>query len=280
MIAIALLLFSFTNAFACKISEYESGTCSYRYLPKSYKNSTVKERQARKLALAQWKNGTEGGPCEDGEGEHCMSFCGKYIANYYPPCVPNVESIDADRNFPDGRWKSFNVKTKDRWIEQETIRIIEERIAIETNKTARKLGIDEFGNKGKTKRRFHKNRACQEAYRKYMCWINFPRCDDDEESLPMCQSVCLNFFRTCGYEEDLWMCDGDNLIDNQVSSEPNERDPSYDFVGAPFKKNEYGRRKKPIEVCTPSIKGSASIFQTSKLVMSLGFALSVILIIP
>ena len=29
----------------------------------------------------------------------------------------------------------------------------------------------------------------------------------------MCQSVCENFFRVCGYDNDLWMCQN-NMIDN------------------------------------------------------------------
>ena len=53
----------------------------------------------------------------------------------------------------------------------------------------------------------------KDAYKRYFCWVNFPRCDEFEETLPMCQSVCENFFRVCGYDNDLWMCQN-NMIDN------------------------------------------------------------------
>lgn len=100
----------------------------------------------------------------------------------------------------------------------------------------------------------------KDAYKQYFCWVNFPRCDEFEETLPMCQSVCENFFRVCGFDEDLWMCK--NIIDNEFDIESKSIDTklSY-FPGEPFKKNEYEAKKRssiPKEVCTPSIKGSAS----------------------
>jgi hypothetical protein len=79
----------------------------------------------------------------------------------------------------------------------------------------------------------------------------------------MCQSVCENFFRVCGYEKGFWMCD--DLIDNADISASVKRDPSHIFPGAPFKANEYRRRKEPLEVCTPSIKGKANIAHSSLL---------------
>ena len=93
-----------------------------------------------------------------------MPFCGKYIANYYPPCVPAPAALAPDDNFPEGRFHNHTTKTKDRWVEQTVLSIISRRIEIETNKTAKKLGVDEHGRKGKrTKIRFHKNKACQVA---------------------------------------------------------------------------------------------------------------------
>lgn len=78
--------------------------------------------------------------------------------------------------------------------------------------------------------------------------MNFPRCDNFEESLPVCQSSCENFFQVCNYKEDLWRCESE--IDTTKTF----------FPGEPFKKNEYLPKSKdePKIVCTPSIKGSAS----------------------
>lgn len=162
-------------ALACHIHGTDSGLCSFRYMPSTYLNETVNEKKAREIARSQWANGTEG-PCMNGEGDHCMPFCGKYIAAYYPVCVPKSQAINGDHNFPNGRFKYHTIQSKDRWVERTVASTIEQRIAVETNKTARKLGVDEHGQPGKTKVRFYKNRDCQEAYKRYFCYLNFPRC--------------------------------------------------------------------------------------------------------
>ena len=160
-------LFRFSKG--CQIQGTDSGQCTYRYLPETHKNETVKEKQARKIAQSLWA-------CDD--GDNCMHYCGKYIAAYYPVCVPQASFFSRDQNFPQGRFLSHTVREKDRWVEENVLAMIEERISIETNKTARKLGVDEFGSKGRTKVRFHKNKACQESYKKFACWLNFPRCGE------------------------------------------------------------------------------------------------------
>lgn len=266
-------------AWACHIHGTDSGVCSFRYLPSTYMNETVNEKKAREIAKSQWANGTDGS-CMQGEGDHCMPFCGKYIAAYYPVCVPKTQAFDGDHNFPRGRFKYHTVQSKDRWVERTVASMIEQRIALETNKTARQLGVDEHGKPGKTRVRFHKNRDCQEAYKRYFCYLNFPRCgklllklrmpaaliynnlhhvsnlvDDFEQSLPLCQSVCQNFFRACGMEEDLWRCN--EIVDNQITA--SEKAQDHFFPGAPFKKNEYNRRNMPTDVCTPSIKGASTL---------------------
>jgi hypothetical protein len=47
------------------------------------------------------------------------------------------------------------------------------------------------------KKRFSGNADCQNAYKNYLCWLNFPRCNDESESLIMCRSVCENYFKSC-----------------------------------------------------------------------------------
>jgi hypothetical protein len=78
----------------------------------------------------------------------------------------------------------------------------------------------------------------------------------------MCQSACENFFRVCGYDEDLWMCKPvmDDDFDMESTEKLNDVSQLY-FPGAPFKRNEYKfdkRKGEPKEVCTPSIQGSSS----------------------
>jgi len=161
----------------CEIHGTDSGVCTYRYLPETYINATTKEKKARQIALTNWANDTDG-PCKNGEGDHCMPFCGRYIAAYYPVCTPTPNALERDQNFPNGRFQDHNTRSKDRWVEEQVTSIIDNRIAIETNRTARRLGVDEYGRKGTTKIRFHKNKDCRDAYTRYMCWLNFPRCGE------------------------------------------------------------------------------------------------------
>lgn len=115
-----------------------------------------------------------------------MPFCGRYIANYYPPCVPNpgVATFEKDQNFPEGRNRRYTTRFKDRWVEEQVTGIIDGRIDVETNQSAKNLGVDGYGRKGsKAKIRFHKNKACQDAYKRYFCWLNFPRCDEFQGEL-------------------------------------------------------------------------------------------------
>ena len=50
------------------------------------------------------------------------------------------------------------------------------------------------------------NQDCIDAFKRYMCSINFPRCDENEESLGTCESTCMNLFYTCGFSKDLYRC--------------------------------------------------------------------------
>ena len=102
------------------------------------------------MANINWANGTDG-PCKEGEGSHCMPFCGRYIAHYYPPCVPNAGvALNRDKNFPEGRYHGHNTREKDRWVEEQVTSIIETQIGLEAKK--------------KAKKRFYKNKTCQVCF--------------------------------------------------------------------------------------------------------------------
>ncbi len=132
---------------SCKIQGTESGVCTYRYLPSFYQDGTRTKREAIDMANLNWANGTDG-PCKDGEGDHCMPFCGRYIAHYYPPCVPNAGvALERDKNFPLGRFHRHNTREKDRWVEEQVTSIIEKQVDLEAKK--------------KAKKRFYKNKTCQ-----------------------------------------------------------------------------------------------------------------------
>lgn len=57
--------------------------------------------------------------------------------------------------------------------------------------------MDEYGMEAKIKTRFTGNTDCQNAFKNYMCYLNFPRCDDEERSLILCRTVCENFVKAC-----------------------------------------------------------------------------------
>ena len=49
-----------------------------------------------------------------------MPFCGRYIASYYPPCVPDPGvALYRDQNFPNGRFQDHTTRAKDRWVEEQ-----------------------------------------------------------------------------------------------------------------------------------------------------------------
>lgn len=243
----------------CQIHGTESGVCTRRYLPLS----SALEDIERSRSL--W--------------ERDVPFCGRFVASYFRPCVPSGPAASwsaADKNFPEGRAVAAGddggvedvglIREKDAWVERTVNDVVRSR-------------IDQEGRQGS--KHYWKNDDCQEAYARYLCWLNFPRCDDsDDASLPMCQSgkrkhplqrrllltkrtlidkrlvllpardatsVCENLFRVCGFSSDLWRCEQD-LVEPEDEYGPTAS--SY-FPGQPFARND---RDNPI--CTPSIKGA------------------------
>ena len=63
-------------------------------------------------------------------------------------------------------------------------------------------GLNEFGEGGWIVYRFNEEvdeeKTCMNAFKNYFCWLNFPRCDDEDESLVMCRSACENLHLACG----------------------------------------------------------------------------------
>ena len=65
---------------------------------------------------------------------------------------------------------------------------------------------------------------CEYAYKRYMCYMNFPRCDDEGKSLILCRSVCENYANACGISKDLNRC-GPNEFYGAEEPEIPELDP-------------------------------------------------------
>jgi len=153
-VILANLLLVAQLSFGCVIHNSNSGVCTKKYLPVS-DDLQVEEAKAR------WQ--------ED------LPFCGKYVGNYYSPCVPAMPTTDwtaLDANFPEGRLALsdgdnahpedvYSIKSKDKWIEETVMSTIASRIELEKQQGSR--------------RHYFKNKDCQEAYGRYLCWLNFPR---------------------------------------------------------------------------------------------------------
>lgn len=226
---------------ACNIHGTNSGICTNEYRPSSYAiDGNALNVEAIQQAKAKWQSD--------------MPYCGRYIANYYSPCVPSRPSDEwasPDANFQFGRLMKgetketmtdvASIQTKDKWVEETVTSTIQSRIELE-----REQGSSHY--------HFYQNKDCQEAFARYSCWLNFPRCDEFfENSLPLCQSACENFFRACKFETDLWRCEAD------VVHGDNEYDIRAYFPGQPFTKNAFvPKSNTPLPICTPSIKGDAS----------------------
>ena len=145
---------------SCKLQGTDSGVCTYQYLPETYQNDTTDEKRARQISQEKWA-------CED--ASTCAPFCGRFIAAYYPVCVPTPNPYP-NRQF------NHTIIMKDRWVEEQFNLIVSNRFKINTE--SRSLGVDDDEEKRKSDNPFHKNKACQDAYKRYFCWLNFPRCGE------------------------------------------------------------------------------------------------------
>jgi hypothetical protein len=112
--------------------------------------------------------------------------------------------------------------------------------------------------------------AASVSLRRFMCYLNFPRCDEEGRSLILCRSVCENYMTSCGYDKELWRCGNPQYLGAEKPEIPLQNDATgeYDitwrapFPGAPFRDNEFDESDPenpfPIVVCTPSVMGAAT----------------------
>lgn len=185
------------------------------------------------------------------EVESEMPFCGSVVR--YTSCVPREYSW-----FP-----NHTLAKKDLWAKQMYTTVLERRIAIERGRFPEMPEPWEAAD-GNAITRFYNNEDCMNAYKNFLCWLNFPRCDEQGETMMLCESVCVNFFRACKYTADMERCyepafyggkeaESDALVDDNGL-------PIYlraFFPGTPFRKNGFTLDGAPLPICTPSIRDSA-----------------------
>lgn len=90
---------------------------------------------------------------------------------------------------------------KDKWLANAYMSLVAQRQAIEEGTLApndpSKVSYVAAGDT--VTRRFTasggRGADCAGAYKAYACWLAFPRCDGSRHSLPICRSVCENFFK-------------------------------------------------------------------------------------
>jgi hypothetical protein len=266
---ITLFSTSFLTVKACYIAGTDSGTCY-----------TVFETNAG----VQTNVFDEGcNPTVDGKATgQCSLFCGDILSEMGSICVPRLDPTFANHTY----------QSKDAWVKDMFYRIVEERKALEMNETLKDLQVDEYGNEGEVVQRFWNGDVedpngikfiakdggteitdCEKSFRRYMCYLNFPRCDDEKNSLIMCRSVCENYMRACQIPQWLHRCGEAKYMYDSAPEKPNQNPETLEFdmyyrapfPGAPFRDYEEDDSVDPVRViprCTPSVKGdSVSLHQ-------------------
>lgn len=194
-----------------------------------------------------------------------MPFCGEVVK--YPACLPKYQSLPPTTSHQYGRWTNHTILKKDQWVMENYFNFVESRIEIETNRTLKRQGKNEYGDSGRVIKRFHKNKDCQNSYKNYFCFINFPRCDVERDlTLPTCRSVCENYMKSCKYERGLWRCGKSKFFNGYEPEKPiysqlNSKNVTYlrdYFPGQPFRENKYSKGGSELPICTPALKGSSS----------------------
>lgn len=207
--------------------------------------------------------GRDAGTCVDIERvAHRMPFCAGQTQ--YRVCVPSDTTAAVF-----GAGANVSMEAKDGWARRTFDAFLSERLAMEGG-TLRPddPAFANFTEPGeKVAKRFTDNRDCVQAYRNYLCYLNFPRCDGKDESMLLCASVCENMMKACRVPKYLWRCGNpryfggtapegasdDQLFDN-VGVPYYARAP---FPGSPFASNQFELNGDPVAVCTPSLKSGS-----------------------
>ena len=239
---------------------------------------------APRAARACYLQGVDTGECVAGNAFAAAApFCADTVGGGadYRVCVPRQYDF-----FP-----NLTTTHKDAWVASTVAYVMARRAAIEqtgqppSGDTAPLRGW-EGGMLPQSQWHYVGNGDCARAYKNFICYMNFPRCDATGESLVLCRSVCENFFASCRIADFLNRCYNpqyygakDKEADTNVDSNGLPIYSRYFLPGMPFRDIEYasaipllGGNKdtstppKPlfwqeltplVTVCTPSLPGAA-----------------------
>ena len=228
---------------------------------------------APRAARGCYIQGVDSGVCVTGEAFAVGApFCASTLggAAGYSVCVPREYDF----------YPNLTLSRKDAWVQAAHAYTVARRRSIELTggppaSDPAPLDADwEGGLLKQSQWHFQANDECAAAYRNFICYMNFPRCDAKGESLILCRSVCENFFRSCRIADFLNRCYDhpefygakEKEADINVDSHGLPVYSRYFLPGMPFRDIEYAETPKLIggaltplkEVCTPSVPGGAA----------------------
>lgn len=191
--------------------------------------------------------GHDSGVCVDADVVASRApFCSGVIS--YRACVP--------KEYP---WfPNHTLSKKDAWIADTLASVKARRLSIEGGAFPEDVQPWEGGGP-QTAKRFSSNPDCEQAYKNYICFMNFPRCDAQQQSMMLCRSVCTNYFRSCNYPEDMVRCfapenQGGKTPEDSTNTDPETGLPILTrapYPGQPFRDNVViNGIERP--VCTPA----------------------------
>ena len=112
-----------------------------------------------------------------------LPFCGEYLL--FPVCVPARQPL-----FP-----GWDAVAKDSLLKTQFEKNVAARISLESQATIDTT--DDGINDLFIPVRFTQNLDCVRAFKKALCFANFPRCGT--QSLPVCPATCSSFEASCRY---------------------------------------------------------------------------------
>eukprot|EP00928_Gymnodinium_smaydae_P005863 TRINITY_DN1202_c1_g1_i3.p1 TRINITY_DN1202_c1_g1~~TRINITY_DN1202_c1_g1_i3.p1 ORF type:complete len:464 (+),score=87.23 TRINITY_DN1202_c1_g1_i3:81-1394(+) len=109
-----------------------------------------------------------------------LTFCKEAVR--YRACVPAHQPL----------WEDWNASTKDALVAKQFREIVDRRLAMEANNTPN-VYVD-----------IHllANADCIAAFKNVLCWMTFPKCNDQNVSAPLCRKSCERYYDACLYQRN------------------------------------------------------------------------------
>lgn len=158
-----------------------------------------------------------------------LNFCQDVVK--YRACIPPRQPL----------WPSWNLTAKDNVLGKLFKQAVDRRLAKELAPVT-----TEF-----IKVRFAQNDECLTAYKRLLCWQNFPSCESGNRSVGLCRTACESYHKACLFDTN----DGTAAISPYTECEVS-------FPRPPFRNGTANERDKllPGPDCTGSAWGYFASF--------------------